>query len=56
MGKWITVIGGVLAALIVGIELAMPAMTPETEAALHLGLGLAFGVGAAVLLGVALRL
>jgi hypothetical protein len=31
-------------------------MSPEAEAALHLGFGLAFGVGAAVLIGAAIRL
>lgn len=46
--------------LVVGVaalaELARPAMSPEAEAAMHLGLGLSFGVGAAVLIGAVLRL
>jgi hypothetical protein len=55
MGKWIIVIA-VLAATVIGAEWARSTLPPDAQAVLSLGLGLAYGVGAAVLLGVVIRL
>ncbi len=54
--KRIIVILGVLVVVVIGIELARPAMSPEADTLSRLGLGLAYGVGAAVLLAAVIRL